>query len=244
MRGGPFGGKDVAVVFGMGWGEVMGWVGATFTIAVHSMRTMIPLRAVAIAANCVFIIYGSVMHIWPALFLHSVLLGLNGFRLREMVRLTRRVREASLGDPSMSWLKPFSSRRRVQSGEIVFARGDVADEMYFVASGRLCLVESGIEITPGEVVGELGLVAPEGQRTQTLRCEDDGELLVITYEQVRRLYFQNPAFGFYLLGLMTRRLFDNNAELARRLAEARPDTVTGVQMESGGSLPSTGSGLA
>lgn len=204
-------------------GEVMGWVGAVFTVAIHSMRTMIPLRSLAIAANSVFIAYGAAAHVWPMLFLHGVLLPLNSYRLWQMVSLTRRVREASRGDPSMSWLKPFSSRRHARAGEVIFSRGDVADAMFYVTSGHLRLAESGLGLGPGEVVGELGLAAPDARRTQTLCCEADAELLVIEYEQVRRLYFQNPAFGFYLLGLMTRRLFDNNAALARRLAELQPD---------------------
>jgi CRP/FNR family transcriptional regulator, cyclic AMP receptor protein len=204
-------------------GEVMGWIGALFTVAIHSMRTMIPLRSLAIAANCVFIAYGAAAHVWPMLFLHSVLLPLNSYRLWQMVSLTLRVREASRGDPSMSWLKPFSSRRHARAGEVIFTRGNVADAMFYVTSGYLRLVESGLGLGPGEVVGELGLAAPDARRTQTLRCEEDAELLVIEYEQVRRLYFQNPTFGFYLLGLMTQRLFDNNAELARRLAELQPD---------------------
>src|SRR3954471_14548980 len=110
----------------------MAWVSALFTIAIHSMRTMIPLRGLSVAANCVFIAYGAAAQVLPLLFLHAVLLPLNSYRLWQMLKLTRRVREASQGDPSMAWLKPFSSRRHARAGKVVFIRGDAADRMYYV----------------------------------------------------------------------------------------------------------------
>jgi len=73
----------------------------------------------------------------------------------------------------------------------------------------------------GQVVGELGLMAPDHSRTQTLECLEEGEILQITYEQVKQLYVQNPRFGFYFLQLSTRRLFENIARLERELAESR-----------------------
>ena len=55
-------------------------------------------------------------------------------------------------------------------------------------------------------------------RTQTLECTENGEVLQITYEQVRQLYHQNPQFGFYFLQLIARRLFQNIARLESELA--------------------------
>jgi hypothetical protein len=46
-----------------------------------------------------------------------------------------------------------------------------------------------------------------------LECIEDGKVLSIAYEQVERLYYQNPAFGFYFLRLATARLFDTIAGL-------------------------------
>ena len=50
-------------------------------------------------------------------------------------------------------------------------------------------------------------------------------LLEITYSQVRQLYFQNPAFGFYFLELTSRRLFENIAKLEAEVAGLRAQTV-------------------
>ena len=76
-------------------------------------------------------------------------------------------------------------------------------------SGSLQIPELGISITPGEVVGELGMLSPDSKRTQSAVCVDGGQILVITYDQVRQLFFQNPKFGYYFMQLSTARLFDN-----------------------------------
>jgi CRP-like cAMP-binding protein len=90
------------------------------------------------------------------------------------------------------------------------------------------LRELGIELKPGEVVGELAMLAPDNRRTATLECIESGQALSITYEQVEQLYYQNPTFGFYFLRLATARLFDNisrlEAEVARLNATASAAT--------------------
>lgn len=70
--------------------------------------------------------------------------------------------------------------------------------MFFTPTGRFRLRELNMELGAGEVVGELGLLAPENRRSQTLECVESGEALPITYDQVRQLFFQNPEFGFNL----------------------------------------------
>jgi CRP/FNR family transcriptional regulator, cyclic AMP receptor protein len=90
--------------------------------------------------------------------------------------------------------------------------------MFFVVSGRYHLDELGMDILPGQVVGELGLFAMDKSRTQTLECIGDGELMKISYDQVKQLYYQNPQFGFYFIQLVTRRLFENIARLEGELA--------------------------
>ena len=143
-----------------------------------------------------------------------------------MVQLTRRVSQASRGD-TMTWLQPFMRRRRYRRGDVLFAKGDVAKEMFFVVGGRYRVTALGVDLLQGEVFGELGLLAPEHLRTQTIECVEDGDLLVISYAQVKELYYQNPEFGFYFLRLVAGRLFTNLEGLEHRLAElSRPGPGT------------------
>ena len=201
--------------------EMAGYLAAFLVFLTFYMKTMVPLRVIGICSNCAFIIYGYLGGLYPVLILHLILLPLNSLRLREMLRLTRQVRRATQGDLNMDWLKPFTSTRRDESGDVLFRKGDDADAMFFVVSGRYRLAELGMDILSGQVVGELGLLAPDESRTQTLECIEDGEVLQITYEQVKQLYFQNPRFGFYFLQLTTRRLFENIASLERELAACK-----------------------
>jgi CRP-like cAMP-binding protein len=91
--------------------------------------------------------------------------------------------------------------------------------MFFVISGRLRLRELGVDILPGALVGELGLLAPGRTRTQTLESVEKTELQRISYDRLEQLYFQNPQFGVYFLRLTTARLFENNAKLEQKLSE-------------------------
>lgn len=199
--------------------DAFGYLGALLVITTYSMRTMVPLRIAGICSNVAMIAYGFFLPAYPVLFLHLILLPLNTWRLREMLDLIREVSAAAKGDLSMDWLKPFMDKKKLKPGQILFRRGDVADEMFFVISGRLRLRELGVDILPGALVGELGLLAPERKRTQTLECVEKTELQRISYERLEQLYFQNPHFGVYFLRLTTARLFENNAKLERKLLE-------------------------
>jgi CRP/FNR family transcriptional regulator, cyclic AMP receptor protein len=143
----------------MGVVEAVGYLAAVLVFLTFYMKTMVPLRVTGICSNCAFIVYGYLGGLYPVPILHCILLPLNSVRLREMLRLTRQVREATRADLSMEWLKPFTTTRRAQAGEVLFRKGDVADDMFVVVSGRFRLAESGIDIVPPHVVGELALLA-------------------------------------------------------------------------------------
>ncbi len=178
-----------ALVSRLSRGEALGYVGAVLSIFANSMRTMIPLRCVGIAANIVFISYGLINGVYPTLFLHGVLLPLNTSRFVQMLRLVRSVKEAAAcGDVSMDWLKPFMSKEAVRCGEVLFRKGDAAERLFYTLSGSYRLRESGIEIPRGRLVGELGFLTPDKCRTQTLECIEAGEVLSLTYDQLRQLY--------------------------------------------------------
>jgi hypothetical protein len=193
----------------MDYVTVIGFVAAGLVIATLSMRTMVPLRVIGIASNFAFVTYGFLFGSYPTVVLHSILLPLNVYRLREMLNLIKQIKTASQGDLSMEWLKPFMSKRAINAGEILFRKGEQANHMYFVVAGRLHLHEIDINVLSGALVGELGMLALARERTQTLECTESGSVLEISYDKVEELYYQNPTFGFYFLRLATARLFEN-----------------------------------
>lgn len=203
----------------IGVAEFFAAIGAVFYVATIAMQTMVPLRIAGIVSTIFFILYGYYAKSYPTMFMYLFLLPLNVVRLRQMLMLVKKVKVSSSGDLSMNWLKPFMTRRQYFKGDILFQKGDVAEEMYYTVTGKFLLTELGIEVAPGQLVGEMGLLSPENQRTATLECVGDGDVLTISYERLRELYFQNPEFGFYFLKLTSGRLLQNISRLEDRLAE-------------------------
>jgi CRP/FNR family cyclic AMP-dependent transcriptional regulator len=190
----------------MQWIELFGYLGALMTLATFSMKTMLHLRMVGIAANLAFISYGALGQVYPVLLLHLTLLPLNSWRLWQLSRLTRQIKELSGSRLSLDWLKPFSRRKTIEAGETVFRRGDAATEFMFVLTGRFRALEADVVLAQGDAIGELGLINKEHQRTQTVICEQAGSLLLLSYDEVRQMYYQNPRFGFFFLELVAERL--------------------------------------
>lgn len=203
--------------------ETIAYVAATagiiLTVIQFWMKTMIPLRLIGIVTNVLFLLYSGLVWVWPTFVLNLIVLPLNAWRLHEMRELIRKTQAASSSDFDMSALAPYMTRRAVRRDEVLFRKGDAADSMYLVVTGRLRLPETSIEIAAGSMVGELGLLAPGHRRTQSLVALEDGEIRVLPYERFEELYFQNPAFGLAFLKLTSQRLFQNVARLEHELAE-------------------------
>ena len=191
-----------------------------FVVATLSMRTMIPLRVFGILANTVLIVTAIPSHNYLVMLVQLVMLTVNSYRLHQMLQLVRDVKKSVNSDLSMEWLKPFMTERQCAAGEILFYKDEKAEDMLYIVSGRFKLVESGIVLPVGAIVGELGMLSPSNTRTQTLECLEAGLVLSVTYSKVEELYVQNPAFGFYFLRLASARLFQNIAKLEEKLDQA------------------------
>jgi hypothetical protein len=193
--------------------NMLALIGAIFFVATLLMRTMVPLRVTGIISDVFFIGYGVLSGTVTTLMLYILLLPINIFRLGQMLKLVKRARIAAQGDLSMDWLKPFMTRRKYGKGDVLFRKGDRANEMFFTVTGKFLVTELGIELPPGRLVGELGFLSPDNRRTQSLECTEDGHMLAITYDRLLEIYFQNPEFGYYFLRLSTERLLQNITRL-------------------------------
>ena len=189
--------------------ELLGYAAASCVFVTFYMKTMVPLRIAGIVSNFLFIGYGYAVDAYPVLFLHLVLLPLNILRLHQMRKLIRQIEEATKQDLNLNWVKPFGSTRSFLAGDVVFHRGDPADDMFFIVSGCFRVAEWNLDLQIGDVFGELGLLNAGQARTATIECVASGEVLRIGYEHVKQLYVQDPKFGFYFLHLVSKRLFQN-----------------------------------
>jgi hypothetical protein len=193
--------------------------GTAFVLAGAMARTMIPLRWLAVAGNLGFIVFGVLHPQYTTLLVALLLLPLNVHRARQMARLTQRVKSAvAEGDFSGLWLRPYMKARRVKAGTVLFEKGDPADRLYCLVDGQVELSDIGVRLEPGQVFGEVAFFAPDRQRTHTARCVTDGTVLSIDETTFRQLYYQNPSFGFYLIGLLAGHLSKDVRRLSERLA--------------------------
>jgi uncharacterized protein (DUF697 family)/CRP-like cAMP-binding protein len=188
-------------------------VGAGFYAATLLMRTMVPLRVFGIISALFFVAYGALAGAMSTFFMYLLLLPLNSWRLFQMRGLVKKARVAAQGDLSMDWLKPFMNRRIYRRGDVLFRKGQTANEMFLTVTGKFLVREIGVELPPGRLVGELGFVTPNNRRTQTVECIESGEVLTITYDRLLEIYFDNPEFGYFFLRLASDRLLQNIARL-------------------------------
>ncbi|HZC95026.1 MAG TPA: cyclic nucleotide-binding domain-containing protein [Bradyrhizobium sp.] len=190
-----------------------------FVVATTTMRTMIPLRIFGILANVVLFLTAIPAHNYLVMLVQSAMLLVNSYRLHQMLQLVRDVKKSVNSDLSLDWLKPFMTERNCTAGEILFYKDEKAEDMLYIVSGSFKLVESGIVLPVGAIVGEFGMLSPSNTRTQTLECVEAGLVLSVSYSKVEELYVQNPAFGFYFLRLASARLFQNIETLQQQLAQ-------------------------
>jgi hypothetical protein len=189
--------------------ELVGWAAAFMTFIAYSMKTMLPLRIAAIASNILFIAYGIMAGATPILALHIALLPFNCFRLGQIVRLLRKIRHATSDDRLPEGIESFLTRVEVEPNKILFRRGDLADRIYYLKSGRVMLEEIGKYLEPGEIFGEIAFFSKSRSRTLTARCVGRCEISAMREEDFTRLHYQNPAFAIYILRLLARRLEEN-----------------------------------
>ncbi len=171
------------------------------------VRTMIPLRWLAVGSNLGFIVYGLLQPVPLMVMLHAVLLPVNLWRVVQMVRLTRRVSATVADADQLSlWLRPYMRSRNLRAGATIFRHGDKADRMYFLAEGRIELSELGRTLEAGQMFGEVAFFAPDRRRTSSARCVTACTVFSIDEATFKQLYFQNPDFGLEIVRLIAGRL--------------------------------------
>jgi CRP/FNR family transcriptional regulator, cyclic AMP receptor protein len=188
------------------------------------VKTMVPLRWLAVLSNVGFLGYGVLHPSFVMALMHGILLPINVVRLGEMTRLTRRVKAATNPDRSGIWLRPYMKSSKRKAGDVLFRLGDEAEHLYILVEGRVDFPEANASVGPGEMFGEIAFFSPERRRTLSARCGEDCVLLSIDQSTVRQLYFQNPGFGFEIVGLVAGRLSADVARLRAKLTEHAPMT--------------------
>ncbi|HSO45140.1 MAG TPA: cyclic nucleotide-binding domain-containing protein [Rhodoferax sp.] len=198
---------------------VYGFIGAGLMVTSYLMKSMLPLRVVALVACLFMVIYGYFASAIPTLLLYGALIPINIKKTLQIRRLVKAIENARSDTPISEWLLPNMTRRTAKAGTRLWKKGDVASEMLYLESGSLRLVEYDEMLAPGSLVGEIGLFAPDNIRTLSLECVTDCTLFSLSAEGMARLYYQNPKLGFHVMRLIVARLM-HDTEKARHEATA------------------------
>lgn len=201
--------------------SLIGYAAALTVFASFCMSTMLPLRIVALASNVLFGLYGYFGTLYPVLILHACLFPVNVWRLAQVLRVVTVSSRAEGEAFDIMLLRRHMRERRLAAGETLFRIGDHADAMYYLQRGELLVEELGARLGPGDIVGEMGILAHDRQRTATVVAMTDCVLLALTGAKARELFFQYPAFTIRLMSVLTSRLIDDvRAETLARLHAA------------------------
>jgi CRP/FNR family cyclic AMP-dependent transcriptional regulator len=190
----------------MNWANLIALAGIGFTFASFLMKGMLPLRALAVGGNICFIAYGIYEWIVPSMILNGALLPINLKRVWDIRQLTAEIKQATEKSPVSEWLLPQMTRRAFAPGEVLFSKGDKANEIIYIASGQVTVEDRTEPLGAGELIGEIGLFSPDRLRTKTVTCQTSGVLYQMTDEMIYQLYYQHPAIGFYFMRLVAQRL--------------------------------------
>jgi CRP/FNR family cyclic AMP-dependent transcriptional regulator len=201
-------------------GYIFGFIGAALTVASYLMKSMMPLRLVALSANVFLVIYAVQGGSWPTVALYLAMIPINLKKVFEIRKLVQAIQHAKADTPISEWLLPHMTRRKAKAGETLWRQGDVATEMLYVESGQLQLVEYDTVIGPGSLIGEIGLFAPDNRRTRTIVCATDCTLYSLSAEAMAKLYYQNPQLGFHVMRLIVARLM-HDVDVANKRREER-----------------------
>ncbi len=202
-------------------------VAAALVIVSAFVRTMIPLRWLAVGSNLGFIVYGLAQPNLLLVLLHAVLLPVNLWRVRQMVQITRQLLATGTDDRQLGiWLRPYMRSRRYPAGATLFTRGSKADRMYFLADGRIALPDVGQTLEAGQMFGEIAFFAPERWRSSAALCLTPCTVLSIDEDTFKQLVCQNPEFGLEVMHLVAARLCRDIERL--QMGAAPPGASTDV----------------
>ncbi len=125
------------------------------------------------------------------------------------------------------------TRRTFAAGEVLARKGARADRLYYLVDGELEIVDFNKVLKSGAMVGEIGVFAPNQQRTATIICRTDCSVLELTESKAKQRYFQDRSFGFAVLQLIISRLVENN----ERLMQSGTSDLSASDIAVGSSAP-------
>lgn len=193
--------------------EAVGWLAVAFKLATFSMNSMMWLRVLVILSSVCFIIYSASFQIWPLLAVEVILLSINAYRLYELTALRRLVTHMTdESEPDFSAAMAYGKKRVIQSGDVLFEKGDPVDSLYYLAEGLVEIEGQNVTVPVGKIFGEMAFFNSSAVRMATVRCVEDTVVYELNEKRFTRLQYEDPKFAMAVMRLVTRRLVANAAQ--------------------------------
>jgi CRP-like cAMP-binding protein len=205
--------------------EWMGYLAAVLVFLTFYMRTMQPLRLMAIGSNVAFLAYAIPFHLWPIVILHGLLLPLNTLRLIQLRRMLAHLQSVRAQDLDVLKLVPHLAHEDHPPGKVLFRSGDTSDGAYYIGSGEIEIPELGIRCQAGKFFGEVGVFSSAGVRTASAVCVSAARLYRISHHDLAVAFHRDPVLAFALVRLIADRMAENSARAIRALAAERTAVV-------------------
>ena len=103
----------------------------------------------------------------------------------------------------------------VAAGDVLFRQGSVHHEAYIIESGTAEVEVNGevvAEIPPGEMIGEVALLA-RGPASATVRATTDMSVLVVPHQRFHQILMNAPGLGIAIAKELAVRLQATDARL-------------------------------
>ncbi len=125
-------------------------------------------------------------------------------RIDKVIR--HEIQDAERGRLDRSLLLPHMTTQRLREGATIFRKGEPERELFLLQRGTVRLKEIKVTLQPGELFGEIAIFSPDHRRTCTAVCETEAEVLKMTADKVKEIYYLNPQFALFIVHLVAKRL--------------------------------------
>jgi CRP/FNR family cyclic AMP-dependent transcriptional regulator len=114
-----------------------------------------------------------------------------------------------------------STIRHLRRHDILFEEGDSASELFLVQAGRIAIANKSADgresvvalMEPGDLFGEISLFDGLG-RSAAARALEESTVLAVRYEDVRRMFDEDPTLLWRVVELLATRLRTTDEALA------------------------------
>lgn len=134
---------------------------------------------------------------------------------------------ATLPPRHLRWLGETLQAQDILAGTVLFSEGERGDFFYIILQGEFEVLkrldDGGYQVIavrgPGEYIGEMSLLHPQGVRTASARALADAEVLVMSRANFDALLQRYPPLGYELARVLGQRLEQAHASSINRLEE-------------------------